>query len=309
MVAMRPQGAKDAAAEAIQALARRQHGVVAVRQLKALGVSRAELRTRVAAGWLTRLHRGVYAVGPGAPSWRGRWLGAVLACGEGALLSHSSAAALWRIAPPTAGKVEVTVVGNGGRRPREGIRVHRSIALGDAERGREHGIPVTSPERTIVDLASTGVGGRRLERILDEAEFRKLLEPSAFTVATRPGERPLPVALRTVLEAHEAGSTLTRSELEERFLAVCVEHELTQPLVNAPLLGLTVDFLWPRAALVAELDGRAGHDTRRAFQDDRDRDSLLVAAGFRVMRFTWWDVECRPAVVAHRVQRALGPRG
>ena len=129
---------------------------------------------------------------------------------------------------------------------------------------------------------------------------------------TRPPSLPVFVpasgcrhSLRAVLEGHEIGSTLTRSELEEAFLALCRESGVPAPLVNAPLLGLTVDFLWPQAALVAELDGRASHDTRHAFQDDRDRDSMLLAAGFRTLRFTWWDVAKRPGVVTNRLCRAL----
>jgi very-short-patch-repair endonuclease len=111
--------------------------------------------------------------------------------------------------------------------------------------------------------------------------------------------------LRSLLESHQPGSTLTRSELEERFLVLCRERGIAQPLVNEQLLGLTVDFLWPARALVVEVDGRGSHNTRRGFQDDRDRDSLLTASGFRVMRFTWRDVTGRPEVVALRVGRAL----
>ena len=165
-------------------------------------------------------------------------------------------------------------------------------------------IPVTSPARTIIDLARAGLSGRPLERLIDEADRLRLLDPAAFIAGVRPGER-LPYSLRAVLEGHEIGSTLTRSELEEAFLALCRESGVPAPLVNAPLLGLTVDFLWPQAALVAELDGRASHDTRHAFQDDRDRDSMLLAAGFRTLRFTWWDVAKRPGVVTNRLCRAL----
>lgn len=248
-------------------------------------------------------------------------MAAVLACGEGAVLSHSSAAALWKIAPPREGDVEVTVHGGNGRSRRRGIRVHRSVALTSEECAERDGIPVTSVARTVGDLASAGASVRTLERLLDAAEHRGLLDLSAFDAGVRPGgdraaarcagvvragSRPLPRRLREVLASHEPGATATRSELEERFLALCRDRGLPQPLVNAPLLGLTVDFVWPRAALVVEVDGRATHDTGRAFHDDRDRDSMLTAAGFRVMRFTWRDVTRRPGVVAQRLRRALG---
>ena len=86
---------------------------------------------------------------------------------------------------------------------------------------------------------------------------------------------------------------------------LCSEREIPEPAVNTEILGLTVDFFWPARGLVVEVDGRESHDTRRGFQDDRDRDSLLTSSGYRVMRFTWWDVLRRPAVVAHRVRAAL----
>ena len=287
-------------------LARRQHGVVARRQLVELGVSDDQALARAAAGWLIRLHRGVYAVGPGKLSWRGRWLAAVLAAGEGTLLSHHSAAALWKLTTPKRGDVQVTVPGTGGRRGHAGIELHRSTTLVDEDCHERDGIPVTGPARTIVDLARAGLRDRRLERILDEADRHRLLNPAVFDAGVGAGTRRLPSSLRALLAGHTAGSTLTRSELEERFLLLCRERDIPPPLVNAQLLGLTVDFLWPHAALVVELDGRAFHDTRRGFQDDRDRDTMLVAAGFRTMRFTWWDVIRRPGVVVHRLRRALG---
>ena len=233
-------------------------------------------------------------------------MAAVLACGRGAVLSHGAAAGLWRIAEPVAGEVEVTVPGAGGRRFRAGVRIHRSTTLTEAEAGSHDGIPVTSPSRTIADLAATGASRRRLERLLDQAERLDLLDFDGLVAGFGSGGRPISAALRQVLGSHKPGSTLTRSELEERFLALCRDAGVPDPLVNAALLGLTVDFLWPAAALVAELDGRAGHLTRRGFQDDRDRDSMLVAAGFRTMRFTWWDVTSRSGVVAQRLRGALG---
>jgi very-short-patch-repair endonuclease len=107
-----------------------------------------------------------------------------------------------------------------------------------------------------------------------------------------------------LLREERAGSTVTRNDFEELFLSVCREHGLPDPLVNAPLLGLTVDFFWP-PVVVVEADGAETHLTRRAFEDDRDRDSLLVSHGYRVMRFTWRDLTRRPRLVADRVRRAL----
>jgi Protein of unknown function (DUF559)/Transcriptional regulator, AbiEi antitoxin len=302
---MARKGAKDRATDAILGLASGQHGVLARSQLAELGVSDDQLLARAAAGWLIRLHNGVYAVGAHALSWRSRWTAAVLACGNDAVLSHTSAAALWKLTRPRAGVVEVTVPSAGGRRSRAGIKLHRSTTLTAEDLSTRDAIPVTSPRRTIIDLARAGWSPRPLERLLDEADRHRLLDPGTFNEGFQPVDRRLPKSLRVVLTNHQAGSTLTRSELEERFLALCRASDVPAPLVNAPLLGLTVDFLWPQAALIVELDGRGSHDTRRAFQEDRDRDSMLVAAGFRVLRFTWWDVTSRPGVVVGRLRRAL----
>jgi very-short-patch-repair endonuclease len=233
-------------------------------------------------------------------------MAAVLACGEGALLSHGSAAALWRLTRPRKGDVDLTVTGEGGRGRRDGLSIHRSRTLREEDRVIRDSIPVTSPRRTIIDLAASGMSGRPLERILTEAEYRRLLDPSAFDAGFHPGGCRVPPALRAVLQAYEPGSAPTRSELEERFLTLCRERRLPQPVVNAEVLGLIVDFLWPSAGLVVEVDGRLGHATAQGFQDDRDGDGLLVAAGFSVLRFTWRDVTERPAVVGHRVGRLLG---
>jgi very-short-patch-repair endonuclease len=115
-------------------------------------------------------------------------------------------------------------------------------------------------------------------------------------------------ALSALLRRHRAGSTATRNDLEERFLALCRRHHLPQPGVNVPLLDYVVDFFWPEARLIVEVDGRATHGTRRAFQEDRDRDGRLAVAGYLVVRFTWWDVTRRSGVVASRIKRLLDAR-
>jgi hypothetical protein len=229
----------------------------------------------------------------------------VLAGGEGAVLSHRSAAALWEIGQDRSGAVEVTVPTRAGREHRPGLIIHRTGTLSTRCVTRREGIPVTTPVRTIFDLATT-LPLRALERIVDEAERLRLCEPGglAALAASHPN-RPGTGAILAVLSAHLAGSTATRSELEERFLALCRERGLPAPLVNGALLGLTVDFHWPVEEVVVEVDGYASHRTRRAFQDDRDRDSLLAAHGFRTLRFTWWDVTERPAVVANRVRKVV----
>jgi predicted transcriptional regulator of viral defense system len=305
--------AEDATA-AIVRLAERQHGVFGVRQLQDVGITWEEIRARAAAGWLRRVHRGVYAIAGSRLAQHGQWRAAVLACGDRAVLSHRDAAALWRLRPIPDPPISVTVPTYAGRRKRAGLVIHRSLTLADRDTTEREGIPVTGPARTILDLAASGLARRALERAIDEAERLRLCDEEellamlnrlrrgrAGTVRGRAGC----AILSRILAEHEAGSTLTRSELEERFLALCRARGLPRPLVNASLFDFTVDFFWPQAGLVVELDGRASHGTRRAFQADRDRDSELAAKGFRTLRFTWWDVTSRPAVVAQRVRRVL----
>lgn len=299
----------------ISLLAERQHGVVTAAQLYSLGLSRDQVSRRAANGWLHRVHRGVYAVGHRNLSGHGRWLAAVLAVGGDAALSHEPAARLWRLrggsagarpgsgSPPSPG-IDVTLPGQRGAAKRAGIRIHRCSSLSPGERTERDGIPVTTPARTLLDLALV-LPRRQLERAIDEAERLRLCSAGELRgLHERHRGRAGTALVAAVLDEHAAGSTATRSELEERFLGLCRERGLPRPQVNARLLSLTVDFFWP-PVLVVEVDGAASHLTRRAFQDDRDRDSLLEAHGYRVLRFTWLDVTQRAGVVAHRVLRVL----
>jgi very-short-patch-repair endonuclease len=300
----------EACGVAITELAESQHGVIAAAQLYSLGLSETQVRTRARNGLLHRIHHGVYGVGRRSLPPRGHWMAAVLACRGDALLSHQAAGELWGIRRSTLGRmprppIDITVIGRGGR-SRPGILVHRCRMLIDAERATWDRIPVTSPDRTILDLACR-LPRRQLERAVDEAERLRLCDETdlRLIVEAHKGERGCG-ALGRLLDEHAVGSTPTRNDFEEAFLALCRRYRLPQPRVNVPLLDYVVDFLWPEARLVVEVDGRATHGTRRAFQVDRDRDGRLAVAGYHVLRFTWWDVTRRPAVVADRVRRMLG---
>jgi very-short-patch-repair endonuclease len=289
-------------------LAARQHGVVTVRQLYSLGFSDSQVRTRSAAGWLHCIHRGVYAVGQARLTAHGHWMAAVLAGGEGAVLSHQAAAELWKLRRRRRGpasSTEITIPRRRGGRPRPRLIVHRVPTLDVDETTVIEGIPVTTPARTILDLAAR-LPSRQLERAMDEAERLGLCGPLELQAiaAAHPG-RSGAGALRRLLARHAVGTTATRNNFEERFLAICRNRRLPQPEINVPLLDYVVDFLWRDVNLIVEVDGRGTHGTRRAFQEDRDRDGRLAVAGYRVLRFTWWDVTRRPAVVANRVRRML----
>jgi very-short-patch-repair endonuclease len=289
----------------IAAVARRQHGVVTRRQLFTAGLGESAVDHRLADGQLSAIHRGVYAVGPQRLTRQARWLAAVLACGPGAALSHRHAAAVLQLISKAEGPIEVTASGHGGRKPPRGVRVHRRL-LPDAEVTRKDSIPVTTVARIALDLAATGPR-RLVERVLDEADYRGLLHPAQLDDALtrfpkRRGARPL----RRILREHSIGASLTRSELEELFLALCRARGLPDPMVNAHVNGFEVDFYWRDARVVVEADGYAAHRTRAAFERDRARDLALRAAGYEVLRFSYRQVVERGDWVMTHVSSALG---
>jgi very-short-patch-repair endonuclease len=289
---------------AIAALAGRQHGVVSSAQLRRIGLSDSAISRRTRVGSLHRLHTGVYAVGHTALGPRGRWMAAVLACGPAAALSHHAAGALWEMRPTAFALVDVTVPRTGAR-SRPGLRIHRPRTLSDDEVTSRHGIPVTTPARTVLDLAAS-LSERELQRVLDEAQVRRLATaPSLVALAAaHPGHRGTG-ALGRALRDHTPGTTLTRSELEERFLALCRTHGLPQPEVNVRVAGLEVDFVFARHRVAVETDGWRFHGHRAAFERDRRRDAALTRAGYRTLRFTHDQVADEPRVIAATVAAAL----
>lgn len=288
----------------LAALARRQHGVVSRGQLLALGLGRGAIDSRLRSGRLHGIHRGVYAVGHASLSRRGIYLAAVLAYGEGAVLSHLSAAALWKLIDPMPFPVDVTSQhGHAGRR---GIRLHRGVVPAE-ERTARYGIPVTSVTRTLLDVAEIDSAGA-LRRAFEEADRRDLLRRDALEKTCRRGEgRHGLAAIRPL--TRETRSGFTRSALEDMFVALCRRHRLPTPAINARLFGFEVDALWERQRLVAELDGFAFHSHRAAFERDRTRDAALQAAGYRVVRFTYRRLEKEPDAVAGQLRALLGGRG
>jgi len=291
---------------ALTKLANQQWGVVARRQLAALEVTPAMVKARVARGSLTRLHRGVYAVGHRRLTPRGRALAAVLAVGPGAALSHRSAAWLHELAPLPQRRIEVTTAARATAGA--AIDLHRSTALDARDLTVVDGIPVTTLARTLVDLASV-VPRDRLATAVAEAERRLLLDVDALTAAierTRGRRGPGHARLRAVLADHAAhGIQLDRSELERRFLALVRRADLPRPRLNHVVGGLEIDAVWPARRLAVELDGWAFHRHRRAFQRDRDKGNTLAAAGWTLLRFTHRDVAGRPEAVASQLRRVL----
>jgi hypothetical protein len=281
----------------IAALAGRQHGVVTRTQLLRLGLSESAISRAARSGRLHRLYRGVYAVGHTVLTIEGQWMAATLA--TGGVLSHATAAAAWDLRRLGAGAIHVTVPGTPGRLRRKGIRLHRSRTLEPRDITTHRGIPLTTPARTVIDLAHT-LKGRPLEYVLDLAEQRGLVD---FAELHR---RPIPSSLQAVLSLYTAGTFVTRSEMENRFLALCDEHGIPRPRVNSHVEGEEVDFVWPDKRLVVEVDGYRYHRSPSKFETDRERDVILALAGWQVMRFTWTQLTERPVWVARAVSARLG---
>jgi predicted transcriptional regulator of viral defense system len=322
MPAMTPAGPKTrlyeteldhvARERAINELAARQHDVLALAQLRALGLGDSGVRQRVAAGKLRRLHQGVYAIGLSPPSVEARFMAAVLACGPGAALSHRSAAAHLGLRPCNRSAVDVIAPRRTGK-ARAGIDVHRAAGLRACDVILLDGVPCTSVARTLLDLA--GILDREgLERAVERAEILRIFDLHAVEdVLERAGRRREAAALRAVIAAYAPDPAFTRSELERRFLALCRKAGVPRPQVNTfralPGDGFELDFTWPDRRLIAETDSHRYHSTRRAFENDRRRDQRLTVAGWRVVRFTWRQVFGEPAEVGATLRALLSGEG
>jgi predicted transcriptional regulator of viral defense system len=295
----------------IARLAERQHGVVSLAQLQFAGLTASAVRNRVAAGRLTRIHRAVYAVGHARLTGHGRSMAAVLAYGPGALASYRTAGGLHGVRQDNRARIDVTVP-SASARSRPGIDVHRTTTLEPTDITTVDGIPCTSVARTLVDLAEV-VDRRGVERAVNQAEVLQIFDLRAVheALARAVGRRGAGV-LRAVIAAYE-GPTITRRELEERFLALSRSASLPSPAVNAWIVlddgtAYQVDFLWREEGLIVETDGWASHGTRQAFENDRRRDRRLRLAEYEVVRFTWRDVAERPAEVTATIRRLLALR-
>jgi len=283
----RPPGERERDA-AIWALVDAQHGVVTRAQLLELGLSARRIERRVASGRLHPVWRGVYAVGRPQLGRLGRWMAASLACGPGAVLSHGSAAALWEFGPELPGLVEVSLPPGRSSR-RAGIRAHRRAALLPADVTAREGIPVTSPVRTLIDLATQLPPGR-LERAVNEAD--KLGRVRADTLRASLDEHrgePGVAALRALLDP--LSFRLSDSELETSFRPIARAAGLPTPETKARVNGYEVDFFWPELGIVVETDGLRYHRTASQQRRGLERDQAHLAAGMWPIRFSHWQVK------------------
>jgi very-short-patch-repair endonuclease len=257
-----------------------------------LGFSRREIERRIESGRLHRVRSGIYAVGRPSLGDKGRWMAAVLACGDGAVLSHSSAAALWCIGREQSGLMELSLPSS-SRRHRPGIRIHRRPSLNpDRDLTREYGIPCTTPVQTLIDM-SLRLDRLGVERMINEADKYKLAHPPQLRRALdeRVGE-PGVAKLRHILDRRTF--RLTKEELERRFLPLARQAGLPIPLTGQFVNEFEVDFFWPELGLVVETDGLRYHRTPAEQARDRLRDQAHTAAGLTPLRFTHEQVRYEP---------------
>ncbi len=291
----------------IAELAEGQHGVVGRQQLQGMGLGREAIEVRLRSKRLHRLHAGVYAVGHRVLSREARWLAAVLACGEGAVLSHRSAAALWGIRDPSSRAIEVTSPSKS--RSRAGIHRHFAVLPADEVTTRE-GIPVTTVPRTILDFAATA-RPEAVESVLRQAEFHRLHDQLSLPdlLERYPRRRGTP-SVRLALERLGESSGRVETPLEERFLPFLDRHGLPRPRFNVWLEAggkrYRVDCLWPAQRQIVELDGWASHGTRSAFRDDRARDRRLRVAGYGITHLIWSQLDDEPGAIAADLRMLLG---
>jgi very-short-patch-repair endonuclease len=287
-------------------MAKRQHGVVSIRQLLGpLGYSRSSVKRKVEAGYLHPLYRGVYAVGHTDISLHGRCLAAVLAAGPGALASHYSAAWVWGLSSSPPSPFHVTVAT--GRGPRSPVHLHRARNLAAADRRLREGIPVTSVARTLLDQAAV-VRQRDLRRLLKRAEERRFFNLVAIHAVMERnrghrGTKPL----RTAIRDYEP-PPFTRSEFEAAFFDAVLAARLPRPCVNFNVAGMELDLYWPQHRFAVELDLYETHGTRDSFESDRLRQEDLLLEGIAMTRVTGPRFAREPGTVLVRINRLLAER-
>jgi very-short-patch-repair endonuclease len=273
--------------------------------LQGLGFTPKGVKHRVASGRLHPISKGVYAVGRPELTPHGRWMAAVLVCGDEAMLSHRSAAQLWGIGHEEGNRIDVTV----RRRTeihRKGLKVRARPSLDAGSVVVRHGIPVTDPVQTLIDLA-TELRPLRLERAVNEADKLDLVDPEALRAALdayvgMPGVK----TLRTMLDRHTF--RLSDSDLEVLFRPLSLAAGFPLPLTKHHLLGYEVDFFFPDHGLIVETDGLRYHRTPSQQARMVRRDQEHAAAGFRILRFTHWQIAHAPNEVTdvlRRIRRVL----
>lgn len=292
-------------ARAVRRIARDQNGAVSTEQLRAAGLTRHAIAARVHRGLLVPAFHGTYLLGDPELMPLARPSAALLSLGPTAVVSHRSAAAVWDIAKPDPMTIDITIVGC-NRRARSGVRLHRVSQLRSADITTHDNLRLTSPPRTLIDFA-VQASTNELADAFGDARARGLLTDAKLDAALgrAPSNHPGAAIIRAMLSQ---GATYERSKAERIMRTICGEAGLPQPRVNIRLHGFLVDFLWPDAKLIVEVDGYGTHGNRGAFEADRRRDQIHAAAGYAVIRITWHQLQGEPLAVIARLAQALAHR-
>lgn len=296
---------------AILGIADSQLGLITRAQALRSGLTDDQIRHRLGTESLVVLHRGVYRVSAGATSFAQRALAGCLACGTGVVASHRTAAALFQLMEPATHLVDVTIPSGRCRRP-AGVSVHRSRVLGRRDCARVGGVPVTSPARTLLDLAGVlSVDG--LESAMDDTFRAGLITPDRLLAYVERSEFRRACGSGRVRElSRDRIDGVPESVLEGRMLRLIRAYGLPEPVrqheVRTGGRIVRFDLAYPDHHLAIELDGRGPHWGRERWQSDHDRHNATEAAGRRTLRFTWLDVTERCSYVALAVGEGLGLR-
>ena len=298
---MRTQSDKVRPETRIATVAARQYGRIHLSQLTQLGLSRDQVKRRERAGWLHRTFRSVYAVGHIRTDRWALWSEALLALGPTAALSHTTAAALWRIRHTSERAIHVTTTGSTRRKAPPNVIVHRTTA---AETTTRNHLTLTSLARTLRD-AVTLIPEKERHEMLHQADQRWRITPRQIEAVLGRG-RPGAAGLRSALEDRLPAAVLTRSRHERAFLHLCQKARLPQPLVNQTVAGLEVDAYFPTHRLIVEIDTPDFHGSPQAMRKDRERDTHLRLHGFDPpVRFLAEQLEKTPGYVSNTLRALL----
>ncbi|MGI8729963.1 MAG: type IV toxin-antitoxin system AbiEi family antitoxin domain-containing protein [Solirubrobacteraceae bacterium] len=281
-----------------------QYGVVSAAQLAADGLKRSAIQVRLRTGRLHPIHRGVYAVGHGAPSLEGRFMAATLACGPSSALGYRAGAVHWAfMAWDDTRLIEVLVTGR-ARRSRPELNIHRTRHLDPRDVTRHKGIRITTPARTLLDLADV-LPVKGLRRAVRQAQSLRLtsVRQIAELLARSNGRRGAHRLAALIAD----GPAPTRSELEDIVLDAIAGAGLIRPEINVRLGRVYPDLRWPQQRLTLECDGGQWHSGGLAREDDADRQARLEARGERVLRVSWQQATTRPAQIVERLVAAGAP--
>lgn len=297
----------------LRRLARRQHAAALRDQLLAAGVTRSQIATRVQRGEWRRQFPSVYILGDPGLIPLAIESAVLLSIGEDAALSRHTSAFLWGQIDRKPPVVEITVP-RSNIRPRQGVRIHLVHALDAKDLRYRHGLQVTSPARTVIDLAVDATSSE-LEHATSEAVARRLMSDHDLdqALARAPANHPGAARLRARLNADPEFLLQTRSVAERVAYPLILAADLPRPRLNDPVGPYTVDLHWPQHKLIVEVDSFQFHGSRHAFENDRKRDQILTALGYTVIRITWHQLEHEPyrviATIAHALAQAVARAG